>query len=294
MRRSHPFPSSICATISPPQSFLLPAHSLSPWESSNRQAGFRPLRLAWMHKDLKAWTRACIACQRSTIQRHNKAPIGTFPGPGAWFSHVHRDIVSPLALSNGCSYLFTCVGRSTRWPEAIPLPDIAVPTMVKVVLSRWVAIFGAPSTITTDRGVQFQSNLFQSFLSFLGCTRIRTTAYHPAANEMVERFHRQLKASLRAAADLENRTDRLPLVLLGIRSALKPGLDCSAADLMFGATVRLPGEMVSPTLQGAVEDPTNLPHRLRQFMRTLSPVPSRSSASPYLEKDLAACSHVYL
>ncbi|BHF73292.1 hypothetical protein SprV_0401637300 [Sparganum proliferum] len=238
-------------------------------------------RFVWpgMHKDLKAWTRACLGCQRSKIQRHNKAPIGTFPGPGARFSHVHLDIVGPLPLSNGCSYLLTCVDRFTRWPEAIPLPDIAAPTVVKAFLSRWVAIFGAPSTITTDHG----------------CTRIRTTAYHPAANGMVERFHRQLKASLRAAADPENSTDHLPLVLLGIRSALKPDLDCSAAELVFGATVRLPGEMISPTPQSAVEDPTNLLHRLRQFMRTLSPVPPRSSASPsYLEKDLATCSHVYL
>nr|VZI25257.1 unnamed protein product [Spirometra erinaceieuropaei] len=100
---------------------------------------------------------------------------------------------------------------------------------------------------------------------------------------MVERFHRQLKASLRAAADPENRTDHLPLVLLGIRSALKPDLDCSAAELVFGSTARLPGEMISPTPRGAVEGPTNLLHRLR------------SSASPsYLEKDLATCSHVYL
>ncbi|BHF78459.1 hypothetical protein SprV_0602157200 [Sparganum proliferum] len=254
-------------------------------------------RFVWpaMHKDLKAWTRACIPCQRSKIQRHNKAPIGTFPGPGARFSHVHLDIVGPLPLSNGCSYLLTCVDRFTRWPEAIPLPDIAAPTVVKASLSRWVAIFGEPSTITTDRGAQFESNLFQSLLSFLGCTRVRTTAYHPAANGMVERFHRQLKASLRAAADPENWTDHLPLVLLGIRSALKPDLDCSAAELVFGATVRLPGEMITPTQQGAVGDPTNLLHRLRQFLRTLSPVPPRSSASPsYLEKDLATCSYVYL
>nr|VZI44764.1 unnamed protein product [Spirometra erinaceieuropaei] len=86
-----------------------------------------------------------------------------------------------------------------------------------------------------------------------------------------------------------------PLVLLGIRSDLKPDLDCSAAELVFGATVRLPGEMTSPTPRGAVEDPTSLLHCLRQFMRTLSPVPTGSSTSPfYLEKDLATCSHVYL
>ncbi|BHF83361.1 hypothetical protein SprV_0902650300 [Sparganum proliferum] len=254
-------------------------------------------RFLWpgMHKDLKAWTRACIACQRSKIQRHNKAPIGTFPGPGAKVSHVPLDIVGPLPLSNGCSYLLTCVDRFTWWPKAIPLPDIAAPTVVKAFLSRWVAIFGGPSTITTDRGAQFESNLFQSLLFFLGCTRIRMIAYHPAANGMVERFHRHLKASLRGAVDPENWTDHLPLVILGIRSTLKPDLDCFAAELVFGATFRLPGEMISPTPRGAGEDPTNLLHRLRQFMRTLSPVPPRSSASPsYLEKDFAMCSHDYL
>ncbi|BHF68108.1 hypothetical protein SprV_0301113800 [Sparganum proliferum] len=157
-----------------------------------------------MRKDLKAWTRACMACQRSEVQRHNKAPVGTFPGPGARFSHVHLDIVGPLPLSSGCFYLFACVDRPSWWPEAIPLPDIAAPTVVKTSLSRWVAIFGVPSTITTDCGAQLESNPFQSLLSFLGCTRIRTTVYQPAVNSMVERFHRQLKASLRAAADPEN------------------------------------------------------------------------------------------
>nr|VZI26239.1 unnamed protein product [Spirometra erinaceieuropaei] len=163
-------------------------------------------RFVWpgMHKDLKAWTRACLGCQRNKVRRHNKTPIGTFPTPDARFSHIHLDIVGPLPLSNGCSYLLTCVDRFTRWPEAILLPDVAAPTVVKAFLSRWVAIFGAPSIITTDRGAQFESHLSQSLLSFLGCTRIRTTAYHPAANGMVERFHRQLKASLRAADDPKN------------------------------------------------------------------------------------------
>nr|VZI50868.1 unnamed protein product [Spirometra erinaceieuropaei] len=112
---------------------------------------------------------------------------------------------------------------------------------------------------------------------------------------MVERFHRQLKASLRVAANPDNWTDHLPLVLLGIRSALKADLDCSAVELVFGDTGRLARVMVSPTPRGAVEYPTNFLYRLRQFMRALSQVLSRSSASPsYLEKDLATCSHIYL
>ncbi|BHF71752.1 hypothetical protein SprV_0401481200 [Sparganum proliferum] len=112
---------------------------------------------------------------------------------------------------------------------------------------------------------------------------------------MVERSNRQLKTSLRVADDPENRADHFPLILLGIRSALKPDLDCSAAEMVFGATVQLPVGMILPTLRGAVEHPTNLLHRLRQFIGTLPPVPPGSSSSQsHLEKDLATCSHVYL
>ncbi|BHF67588.1 hypothetical protein SprV_0301061500 [Sparganum proliferum] len=144
----------------------------------------------------------------------------------------------PLPLSNRPPVLNPIPDyRFIGWPEAIRQSEIAAPKVVKAFLSPWFAVFGAPSTITTDRGAQFESNLFHSLLSFLGYTRVLTTAYHPAAIGMVEPFHRQLKTSLRAAADPENRTDHLSLVLLGIRSALKPDLDCYAAELVFGATV---------------------------------------------------------
>ncbi|BHF64118.1 hypothetical protein SprV_0200711700 [Sparganum proliferum] len=208
--------------------------------------------------------------------------------PDARFNHVHLDVVGPLPPSNDYTHLLTCVDRYTRWPEAIPLPNVQAETIVKAFVSRWVAIFGAPSMITTDQGARFESTLFQTLLNFLGCTRIRTTAYHPAANGMVERFHRQLKTALRAAEDPENWSDNVPV-------ALKSDLDCSAAELVFGTTLRLPGEMVTPTSRCAEETPENFVHRLRQFMPSLSPVPPRApSTEPYVEKGLANCTHVFV
>nr|VZI18286.1 unnamed protein product [Spirometra erinaceieuropaei] len=56
-------------------------------------------------------------------------------------------------------------------------------------------MFGALSTVTADRGVQFESALFQTPLNLLDCTSIGTTAYHPAVNGMVERFHSQCSLS---------------------------------------------------------------------------------------------------
>ncbi|BHF62422.1 hypothetical protein SprV_0200540400 [Sparganum proliferum] len=254
-------------------------------------------RFVWpgMNKDVKAWARSCLSCQRNKVQRHNKSSPGTFPSPDARFSHVHLDVVGPLPPSNGFTYLLTCVDRYTRWAEAIPLPNVQAETIVKAFVSRWVATFGAPSTVTTDRGAQFELAVFQTLLNFIGCTCIRTTAYHPAANGMVERFHRQLKTALRAVEDPGNWSDNLLLALLGIRAALKSDLGFSAAELVFGTTLRLSGEMVTPTSRGADETPDNLVHRLRQFMRSLSPVPPRAPMTEsYVEKDLDNCTHVFV
>ena len=56
---------------------------------------------------------------------------------------------------------------------------------------------GAPATITTDRGVQFESQLLNALTKLIGCRHIRTTAYHPAFNGMIERWHRSLKTGIR-------------------------------------------------------------------------------------------------
>ncbi|BHF60797.1 hypothetical protein SprV_0100376400 [Sparganum proliferum] len=141
-------------------------------------------------------------------------------------------------------------------------------------------------------GAQFELALYQTLLNFLGCTRILTTACHPAANGMVKRFHRQLKTALRAVEDPKNWSDNIPLALLGIRAALKSDLGCSAAEFVFGATLELPREMVTLPPRGADETPDSLVHRSRQFMRSLSPVPPRTES--YVEKHLDNCTHVFV
>ncbi|VDN24687.1 unnamed protein product [Dibothriocephalus latus] len=140
-----------------------------------------------MQKQLKFRTPACLSCQWSKPQRHQKTYVGTFPSPK---KQVHPGIKRSLLLSNDWSYLPTCVDRSVRWPEDVTVPDIGAS-----LSSRIVSV--------------------------------------PPLN-----------------------------------------------------TVRLPGETISPTPPVAVYDPINHLHRIRQFMWTLSTVPSRPSISEsYLEED---------
>ena len=114
------------------------------------------------------------------------------------FDHVHIDIVGPLPYANGFRYLLTCVDRFTRWPEAIPIVDIRAETVADAFFSRWIARYGTPATITTDRGARFESKLWDNLCNKFGIIRNRTTSYHPQSNGMVERFHRQLKAAIMA------------------------------------------------------------------------------------------------
>ncbi len=123
----------------------------------------------------------------------------------------------------------------------------------------------------------------------------QATAYHPAANGMVERLHRQLKAALMSHATREHWVDNLPIVLLDIRSSFKPDVNACAAELVYGSTIRLPGEFLEQTTPPAPGDINDLLHRLRQFVRSQQPQPPRFSMAPsFLDPYLKTCSHVFL
>ena len=165
--------------------------------------------------------------------------------------------------------------------------------MARALLTGWISRFGCPQTITTDQGRQFESQLFTSLARLCGIQLSRTTAHHPAANGLVERFHRTLKAAIMCHAE-QQWTEALPLVLLGIRTAFKEDLQASVAELVYGEPLRVPGELLTPTTEPA--DPAQLITELRQHMARLRPIPASRHASPatFVHRDLGNCTHVFL
>lgn len=229
------------------------------------------------------------------MSRHVHSPVMSFITDTERFAHVHIDLVGPLPISHGFQYCLTAVDRFSRWPEVMPISDIKAETVTHAFLSGWVSRFGCPKRVTTDRGRQFISETFGRLAKMIGSEHIQTTAYHPAANGMVERFHRQLKAAIKCHAS-EDWVEVLPLVLLGIRTAWKEDLAASTAEYVYGEQLRLPGDFFESSGQDAPADYTDFLTRLQLTMRKLRPTPAvrHGTNKVFVHKDLATSSHVFL
>ncbi|XP_066950815.1 uncharacterized protein [Macrobrachium rosenbergii] len=195
--------------------------------------------------------------------------IGDFPQPRRHFGHIHVDVVGPLPQSGGARYLLTLIGCSTRWPEATPVVEASTSACAEALLSSWISRFGVLDDITTDRGLAFLSELWVSLARLMGTTLHSTMAYNPAANGMVEKTHRSLKAALMARCTDENWKAQLPWVLLGLCTAPRANGDESPMEKVYGETLAVPGEFF-PTEPDNLDTP--LP-RLREIAKKFTPLP---------------------
>ena len=140
-------------------------------------------RFTWpnAHRTIKEWSHNCLTCQQMKITRHIHPPIRQVNEAVARFTHVNMDIEGPIPAINNSPfrYLVTFIDRRPNWIEAHPVHSVTAEEVCHAFLTSWFSRFGVPLYITTDRGTQFESQLFAQLSQTLGFCRLRTTSYHP-------------------------------------------------------------------------------------------------------------------
>lgn len=146
-------------------------------------------------------------------------------------------------------------------------------------------------SVICDKGCQFKSQLWNSLMTLIGTMHQN----YSISSRMVECLHCQLKAALKAQLNPDTWMDTLPLIFLGIRTALKPDLNSSAAEMTYGTTLRLPGEFFQSSPTNSMPDPSQFLNQLRTHFwaikPTSPPLPNSHSSVPHT---LSTTTHVFV
>ena len=196
--------------------------------------------------DVKHHILRCDKCQKRSgpPQKHRHSLVDwkiSYP-----FHHIGLDFLGPLPTSNGCRYIFLIGEHFTKWYEAIPLPDQTAATTSDDLLERWICRFGCPYSNHTDRGSNFESQLFANLLKKLEIDKTRTTAFHPQSNSVIERMNRTLLNMLAKSID-EDQTNwsvKLPYVLMAYRSSVHESTGFTPHYLVFRHEISLPLDLM--------------------------------------------------
>ena len=143
------------------------------------------------------------------------------------------------------------------------------------------------------QGRQFESNLFHEFSKSLGTKRIRTCAYHPQSNGLIENFHRTLKTAITSGSNPTLWAQlQLPIILLILHTSINTNTKVSPAEALYGQELRLPGDVFTPNPS---KTPAEISGRVLQATESLNNVTHHDTKRVFhLPPALPKCSHVFV
>lgn len=197
-----------------------------------------------MREDVALWCSTCTSCAAKARPRKTpQAPMGTVR-VGAPMERIALDIMGPLNETE-CKQSFVLVIQDyfTKYVEAYPLPDQQAVTVARVLASEWVCRYGAPQTLHSDQGRNFESEVFQEMCKLFGIEKTHTTPFRPQSDGQVERFNATLHKILATTAERCHWDWDLmiPYAVMAYRATKHSATGFTPNFMMFGREVREPG-----------------------------------------------------
>jgi hypothetical protein len=196
-----------------------------------------------MHRDIKQYVRQCESCQKNKVNRQlTRQPLEITTTSTTAFQRIALDIVGPLNMSeNGNRYILTLQDDLTKFSQAYPIPNHEAETIAKQLTEKFICNFGIPTSILTDQGKDFTSNLLKNVAKLFKIKQIQTTAYRPQSNGGIEKFHACLADLKHFISDKLNNWDEwVPFAIFSYNSTPHTSTKFSPHELVFGQKPELP------------------------------------------------------
>jgi len=119
-------------------------------------------------------------------------------------------------------------------------------TVARILFDNIICVHGCPLQILTDRGTNFESELFQQLCHLMKIDKVRTTAYQPSTNGQIERFHSTMHHMIAkwAIENQRNWDETLPAVAFAYRTSENEATGFTPFYLQYGREARIPADLV--------------------------------------------------
>ena len=207
-----------------------------------------------MAEDCHVIVRGCPHCQafKAEVPKAPPCPIRVY----APLELVHLDYTSveptmELNKAPRVKNVLVMMDHFMRYAMAVVTKDQIAKTVAKVFYKCFIAVFGVPMQLLSDRGAKFTSILVEELCAAFGIQKCRTTAYHAQCNGQVEHFHQTLfrmigKLGCNKKAQWEQ---HLPELLQAYNSTQSAVTGYSLHYLMFRRHPHLPVDYYFPTVR---------------------------------------------
>jgi len=195
---------------------------------------------------VKATVRSCSDCLRNRAMFRQETPLQPLPLPDGLFERVHLDSAGPYPTSrNGNKYIYLAVCANSKFPIAMAAPKLSAANFAAFFMLHVVAQHGVPATVVHDSGPEF-GEPWSTCLRELGVQQRRSSAYHPNTNGQAESLVKQVLHALQKMINETGSPDawdeRLPMALLGLRTAPNSSTKHSPAYIVYGRHLCLPAQ----------------------------------------------------
>lgn len=131
--------------------------------------------------------------------------------------------------------------------------------------TQYFFVMGIPQVLTSDQGSEFNNHMNAELMRVMGIEHRLTTAYHPQANGLDERFNQTLKNAIaKYSQECRDEWDaKLMEIVYAYNTSVQESTKYSPFEAMFGRVARLPVDCNT--------DPVDVNQKLEMQMDAQSP-----------------------